>query len=172
MSTKFQVKLRCDCGHRYVRTMEAADEAALETMPDPPCPKCSKAAVVRPPYPLADGKAPAVGGSLLARATDYTIEGTMQDYGMTDMRAPSEVREGESSAPKLAPAMQAQVDGFFGGPGKRRNPLGMNSAQILKAATAGRFMTPDTPNPVAIHAKAKDRPPINIVASDATLRRT
>ena len=165
--TRFQITIRCvACSHRYKRTIEAPDEQSLDDAPDPPCPKCAKVARVAPPYPYAEGKAPAVGGSLVVRATDYTANAMMEDYNMTNVRDFNKVEPGEMAAPKLPPAQQNAVDNFFGGPRNRRNPLGMTSKQIVQTAVRGGFTTRDTVNPVAIHAETKTRAPINIVAGD------
>ena len=164
--TRFEVKIRCTvCNHRYKRILAADSEQALDYVPNPPCPKCSAAEHVRG-MDVGGGKAPAVTGALSVRAADTTAAIVMQDYGMTDLR--DNVREGESAAPKLPPAQQAAADNFFGGP-KRRNATGIMALppqQLIKAATSGRFMTPDTVNPVATQHQHKDRPPIHIVAGD------
>jgi phage FluMu protein Com len=173
--TRFEVTIRCtSCHHKYKRTLKASSEAELDRMPDPPCPKCKTAAAESKiaPFDVAGGRAPSVGGSLVVKATDYTMNATAEDYGMTDMRDFDKVREGEMTAPKLAPALQAQADNFFGGGGNRqkRNPMGMSQGQMLKAAVGGRFSTSDTPNPVAMHAQTRKRPPVNVVASDDVVR--
>ena len=166
---RFQVVIRCTaCRHKYRRTMTAADESALADMPDPPCPKCSAPAPVARGMDVSAGKAPAVGGSLAVRAVDTTAEIVMQDYGMTDLR--SDVREGESAAPKLPPKLQEAADNMFGG-GARRGRMGgvmgMSTQAVIKSAVAGRFMTPDTVNPIAMSHGKRERPPVNIIASDA-----
>jgi hypothetical protein len=164
--TRFQITLRCrDCNHKYKRILTAEDEMQLAELPDPPCPICLKVQN-RIGMDVAGGKAPAVGGSLTARAVDTTAEIVMQDYKMTDLR--SDVREGESAAPKLHPAQQEKVDNFFGGAKRRQmgGIMGLQPRQLIQAATSGRFMTPDTVNPVATQHAHKDRPPIHIVAGD------
>ena len=121
--TKFEVRIRCTvCNHRYKRVMQAVDADALEYVENPPCPRCYLPERVRG-MDVAGGKAPAVGGSLAARAVDATAEIVMQDYQMTDLR--SDVREGESAAPKLPPKQQEAADNFFGGGLKRRSAGGI-----------------------------------------------
>ena len=164
--TRFQLRLRCTaCGHRYRRVIEALDEDTLAYMPDPPCPIC--AAVQRNiGMDVGGGKAPAVGGSLAVRAVDTTAQIVMEDHGLTDLR--SDVREGESAAPKLPPRQQAMADGFFGGAHRRRGIdagiLGLPPRQVLKAAVGGRFMTGDTVVPMASQ-RQDDRPPVHVVAA-------
>jgi hypothetical protein len=167
MSTKFAVTIRClDCGKRYKRTMEAETQEALAALPDPECPSCSKP---RRKSTVGEfkfnGKAPAVGGSLTVRAVDATAKIVMEDHGMTDLR--SDVREGESMAPKLPPKQQALADGFFAGhkrPGAA-GMMGLSPQQVMKAAVGGRFNTPDTVNPVAIQHKKRESAPIHYVNS-------
>jgi hypothetical protein len=169
VGTKFQVTIRCDlCQHRYKRTMEAEDEQGLDEIDDPPCPKCTKAAKAPRGMAFDTGRAPAVGGSLQVRAVDFTADLVMRDHGMTDLR--SDVREGESMAPKLPPRQQAMADNMFA----RRNSRGINPASIMglspravmQAAVSGRFNTPDTPNPVAIQHARRDAAPTHIIAGD------
>lgn len=172
MSTKFSVTIRClnpECNHRYKRVLTAEDENALAYVPDPPCPECRKRAKKRK-FNFVDGQAPAVGGSMLAKAVDTTAQIVMEDQQMTDLR--DDVREGETMTPKLAPRLQAMADGMFARPkGKGQGLFGLSPAAVRQAAVSGRFMTPDTPNPVAIQHSMKDRKPIEIVAGDGVGRR-
>lgn len=170
MSTQFQVTIRCmnpACGHRYRRVMEAPDAETLEYIPDPPCPKCAVKRR-RKKFDFASGKAPAAGGSLIVRAVDTTAQIVMQDHGMTDLR--SDVREGESMAPKLPPRQQAMADSFFAKPQSQRRSRGgifdLPPRAVMQAAVSGRFNTPDTVNPVAIQHRKRDAAPIHIVAGD------
>lgn len=146
--------------------MEAEDVETLERIPDPPCPTCKKAQKVR--HAKFDGTAPAIGGSLIVRAVDQTAQIVMEDHGMTDLR--SDVREGEAMAPKLAPRLQAMADNMFTRPKQRGNPgaglFGLPTQAVINAAVKGRFNTPDTINPVAVQHRAKDRPPVHIIAGD------
>lgn len=170
--TRFQITLRCtSCAHKFKRILSAEDEMHLAELPDPPCPRCNVVQRKRG-MDIAAGKAPAVGGSLAARAVDATAEIVMQDHGMTDLR--SDVREGESMAPKLPPKQQALADNFFSAPRARRNPAGgifsLPPAAVMKAAVGGRFMTPDTVVPMASQ-RAADRPNIHVVAASDRLGR-
>jgi hypothetical protein len=173
MSTRFSVTIRClnpDCGHRYKRVLMAENEDALSYVPDPPCPECRKRSKKkRFDY---DGQAPAVGGSMVARAVDITAEIAMENTGLTDLR--DDVREGETATPKLAPRLQQMADNMFARPkgrGHGANIMGLSPAAVRQAAVNGRFMTPDTPNPVAIQHTMKDRKPIEIVAGDGVGKR-
>lgn len=164
---RFQVTIRCqECHHRYKRVLAAEDESALAAVADPPCPRCSAAARAPKPFDFASRKAPGVGGSLTARAVDTTAEIVMQDYGMTDLR--SDVREGESAAPKLAPRLQAAADNMFARRPQRGGAgvLGLPPRSVLQAAVNGRFSTADTVNPISIQHAKRDKPPIHIVAGD------
>lgn len=166
MSTRFQVTIRCQvCLHRYKRVMEAEDAETLDRIPDPPCPQCKKAQKVR--RAKFDGTAPAIGGSLVVRAVDQTAQIVMEDHKLSDLR--SDVREGETMAPKLAPRLQAMADNMFTRP-KRGNPaaglFGLPTRAVINAAVNGRFNTPDTINPVAVQHRNRDRPPVRIVAGD------
>lgn len=166
MSTAFEVRIRCiSCGTKYKRTMRAADENELAALPDPPCPSCKKAEKVRG-MAFGTGIVPSIGGSLIAKAVDTTAEIVMQDYKMGDLR--SDVREGESMAPKLAPKLQAMADNMFTRPrgGNPNNIMGLPTQALIKAAVGGRWNTKDTVNPVAVQHAAKSRPPISIIAGD------
>ena len=168
--SEFMVTIRClnaECGHKYKRKMAAADETELAYIPDPPCPKCSKPKKTNVAEFKFDGRAPAIGGSLAVRAVDTTAQIVMEDHKMTDLR--SDVREGESMAPKLPPRQQAMADSFFAKPNRNRGGagiFGLPPAAVLKAAVGGRFNTPDTVNPIAIQHKKKDSAPIHYVAGD------
>lgn len=177
--TSYKVTIRClTCQHRYERVMKAESADLLADRPDPPCPKCRKRAKTNvPTFDYTTGQAPAVGGSLIAKAVDTTTEMVMQDYGMTDLRDAK--REGDTMAPKLPGPMQSAADNFFNRPkqGQRLNPnagssplMGMSPGMVRNAAVSGRFMTPDTPNPVAMHHKRQSKLPVNIVAGDGVKR--
>ncbi|MGO8705073.1 MAG: hypothetical protein ACLQVA_14775 [Candidatus Brocadiia bacterium] len=164
--SRFLVKLRCtSCAHKFKRIMSAEDELHLAELPDPPCPRCGVIQHKRG-MDVGGGKAPAVGGSLAVRAVDETARIVMEDHGMTDLR--SDVREGESMAPKLPPKQQALADNFFAPPKSRRSAAGgifsLPPAAVLKAAVGGRFMTPDTVVPMASQ-RASDRPAVNVIAA-------
>jgi hypothetical protein len=168
--TKFQLTIRCtSCGHRYKRTVSAPDEETLAVLPDPPCPSCNKKAK-RKRFDF-QGKAPAVGGSLVVRAMDTTMNIVAEDHNMTDLN--TDAREGSTMAPKLPPRQQAMADNFFHKPKGGRNAGGLFSLSpqaIRQAAVSGRFNTPDTPNPIAVQHARKDRAPIHVVNDPKTWR--
>jgi len=168
--TRFQLKLRCtDCGTRYKRVVEVADDQNVSDVPDPPCPTCSKVHKTKvPAFKFGTGKAPAVGGSLVVKAVDTTAQIVMEDHGMTDLR--SDVREGESMAPKLPPRQQAMADNFFARPKNQRRMRGgifdLPPRAVMQSAVNGRFQTPDTINPIAIHHARRESAPVRIVGGD------
>ena len=171
MTTKYQLTIRCTvCGTRFKRIMSADDEDALAALPDPPCPYCHRRPRKRKAFDFR-GKAPAVGGSVAVRAVDQTAQIVMEDHKLTDLR--SDVREGETMAPKLAPRLQAMADNMFSRPkGRAQNGLfGMPPRAVLQAAVSGRFQTQDTVNPVALHHKRRDAMPVQIVAGDGVRQR-
>ena len=103
--------------------MSAEEHAAfkLEMDATPQCPNldCGVISVPRG-IDLSLQTAPGlVGSNLQVKAIDETAKIVMQDYGMTDLR--SDVRPGETTAPKIAPALQTQADNFFVG-GRKRHP--------------------------------------------------
>lgn len=61
----------------------------------------------------AEGKSPALGGSIHAKALDYSMKIAAEDAGLTNLN--DSARYGEPMAPKLPPRLQTQADGFFGG---------------------------------------------------------
>jgi len=168
MTTAFQVTIRCTaCMHRYKRVMKAEDEESLAYVPDPPCPKCSVTAK-RKKFDFKSGKAPGVGGSLIVRAVDTTLNIVAEDHKMTDLR--TTVHEGESMAPKLPPRQQAMADNFFARPAGQRKARGgifdLPPRAVMQAAVGGRFNTADTVNPVAIQHRKRESAPIHIIAGD------
>lgn len=169
MTTRFQVRIRCTaCGHRYKRVLAAEDEEALAEMPDPPCPACKEASK-RAAFDF-NGPAPAIGGNIAVRAMDDTMNMVAQDYGMTDLR--TDGREGETMAPKLPPAQQAMADSFFSRPRNRNLPaiMQMSPRAVMASAVAGRFMTPDTAQPIAAHHKRRDPVRARLITGDGVPR--
>ncbi len=157
---RFEVLLRCTCGHKYKRILKSLDQ------PDPPCPKCKKAAAPPRGIDLTSGKAPAaVGMSVNVKAMDETANIVMQDYGMTDMR--DNVREGETARPKLRPDMQKKVEGFFGGGGKKRSSLPPNIQRAIRSANSGALRPENfsrTPNPIGAIHETRSRAPTRVIA--------
>ena len=165
MTKRWEVKLRCPaCGHRYKRVLKAESKEAVDAIPDsalPPCPCCKTAERVRG-LDFNTPRAPAhVGGNVHVKAIDETAKIVMEDYKLGDLR--SDVRPGETATPKLAPHLQAQADGFFGG----RKAAGLNPILGRAAARAlsgqARAGTPDVVG--AVH-KAKAMPPTKFIAGD------
>jgi hypothetical protein len=166
--TRFQLTIRCTiCGTRYKGVVKVPDEAALDLLPDPPCPTCKRKAR-RKKFDYVSQVAPAVVGSLRVRAVDQTAEIVMTDHQMTDLR--SDVREGETMAPKLPPRLQAMADNMFARPRQQRQQRGgifdLPPRAVMQAAVSGRFNTRDTVNPVAIQHARKDSAPVHIIAGD------
>lgn len=139
--------------------------------PDPDCPNCS---VTQTPIGMdvGGGKAPLVGGNVMVRAMDATAKAVMEDHGMTDLRS---ARQGESMAPKLPPAQQAQADAMFN-PARRGemfgggNMLGQAFAGVAASAMAGaNFSAANTQgggiDPIATIHQKRYKPPIRVVAN-------
>lgn len=144
---RYRVTFRCvRCGHQFKRTVKQL------TAPDPPCPKeaCKEAVILeramqnkveraRLAKMLREGRAPG-SRTNVSRAADLTANIVMEDHKLTNLR--DDNHEGESSAPKLHPRLQAQVDGFFGAP--KPSMGGANrTLELMKArAMAGSFAPP------------------------------
>lgn len=130
--TKYRMTFRCmDCAHVFKRVTSNMDL-------DPKCPECKKAKSINTPK-FGDGAFdPNADTSSFAgqrtpnlysskdntqftgdrdtvqrriKAFDTAQEMVAKDYSMTDLK--TDVRPGESMAPNLPPAMQAQADSFF-----------------------------------------------------------
>ena len=175
---KYKIKLRCiACGHTWSRIVDRINA------PDPPCPKCRRAAKKKPATDYSDGRAPGiVGENSRNKAIDETAKIVMEDYGktmgVTNLVDAGGVREGDVLAPKLDPARQAVADNMFsrkrgnmpmlgnGGPGGVA--ASMNGAAIARAAMAGAFSPQRTggPDPVAGAHAAKMKPAVKIIAGD------
>ena len=158
---KVKVTLRCiPCGHRYTRVLPAEDA------PDPPCPACLKREKIRG-MDFSSNRAPAtIGANPRIQAIDQTAEIVMQDHGLTDLR--SDVREGETSAPKLPPKLQQMADGFFAGGGKRK--LIPNAAIMARRALAGSYSpgAQQAPDPVAVAQAPRAPMPVRILNQPRT----
>lgn len=90
----------------------------------------------------------------MIKALDYTAKATMETYGMADLNLNSNMKPGDSCAPKLPPAQQTMADNFFGGKGIP------NSGAIAAKALAGSYA--DANNPVANLHRSKVAPKFNI----------
>ena len=148
---RYEFKYACkSCGHKWKRTVTTNEPFNVV---DPPCPKCShqrKAQV----FDFASGKAPAaVGMNASTQAIDLSAKMVMEDYGMTDIKGPGEVRAGESSAPKIAPHLQTMADRMFQ-PHKQLQGVGLGAkaGAIAQSAMHGGYSAAahGTPDPVAV----------------------
>lgn len=184
MSLRYLPRYTCTaCGHRWkgksVSALQgrSAEEDALYRIQmhgTPPCPNCA-AEQERRGIDLSLNKAPAqVGQNIGVKAIDETAKIVMEDYGMGDLR--TDVRPGETAAPKLPPAQQFQADNFFGAPGQRRVmaardpqtgrmvPMRSNPTTIGRAAVAGAYRQS---NDLTVGSLSeKNRPPVRVVAGD------
>lgn len=169
---RYKITCRCTrCNHRWSRFTRDPSET------DPPCPRPTLYAddgktvletcgmeMLPIGMDLSSNKAPAaIGGNLRNKAIDETAHMVMQDYGMTDMR--DDVREGESSAPKLPARQQAMADNYFGGPKARRMTMpGFNPGRLAAAALSGGLSdAASTARSIgAVHAN-RVKPPVHIV---------
>lgn len=147
-------KFRCrDCGHKWTRYIVTETPWDIHA---PGCPKCKKARKQRDGLDeiIASGRGPAIGGaSIQNRAIDATAEMVMQDYGLTDLKSPGELRRGESQAPRLPPAMQTAADNMFS-PKKALSAVGMDRVAplVARAALAGSYSAKVTGSPDPITA--------------------
>jgi hypothetical protein len=125
--TAKRYRLRCQCTRcSHIYSKELSERAYLDIIAgnraDPPCPRkaCREALrqeeIVREARNMAgiisSQRAPGRVGSTLARAVDLTANITMADHNLTNLR--DDNRPGETSVPKLPPALQTQADQFFG----------------------------------------------------------
>jgi hypothetical protein len=174
MSTRYRPIYNCPhCGMRWKGSAVKAQEGMspeedasyrLAVGYTPKCPNLDCGIVNVPRgIDLSIAKAPAsIGQNVGIKAIDETAKIVMQDYGMTDLR--SDVRPGETAAPKIAPHLQKQADNFFGG-GKRTNmPRNLNPALLGRAAIAGAFRQPDNNATTLGGLKDELRPRTNIIA--------
>lgn len=178
---RYKITCRCRaCGHRWSRITKDPES------PDPPCPRVTRydedgkplstcgTEVTPVGLDLSLNKAPAaIGGNIHIKAIDETQKIVTEDYGLSDIR--SDVRIGESAAPKLAPQQQAMADAFFNGGRKQAAPAGMtgniNLARHARAAMSGALSDAhaESASIGAVH-RNKLRPPVRLVADDRQLR--
>lgn len=161
---KYRLTLRClACGNQFKRLV--TDLAA----PDPPCPKCKKAAKKPRGMNFASRRAPSVGGSIMAKAIEETASIVMADHGMTNLK--DHLREGETMAPSLPPTQQAKVDAFWGGPRKQKLreaiPGNLQPSHLGAAALGGAYRGQNEVSGVlgSMH-RAKSGLRTNVVAAD------
>jgi hypothetical protein len=112
---------------------------------------------------FAGGKAPGiVGANAMVKAIDETARITMEDHKLTDLHD-TNLREGDSMAPKLPPHLQKMADGFWGGKAAQQ-VVGPRTGLIAKSAMSGSYQ--DEPNnPVAAAHAKKIKPKTNIIAA-------
>ena len=167
---RYRFSYRCElCGHEYSRVCKAAPKR------NPPCPSpsCSDKALLAQQAKeienlrrmLESGTPPAqIGHKTVVKAIDETANIVMQDYNLTNLR--DNVGPGESVAPKLPPAQQAQAENYFGGGGFTAKQIpsitgqqathGISADQLNrlgKKAMAGGFRNMAVP-PTVVRPKA------------------
>lgn len=151
---KYQFKFYCrDCGHHWKRTI--ATETPLDVR-TPKCPKCRALTKERDGLAdiIASGRAPSIGGgNVQNKAMDMAAEMVMQDYGLTDVKTPTEIRQGEAQTPKLPHHLQRQADSFFS-PKKALAGTGLDrmAPLIAKGALSGSISPQSTNSPDPILA--------------------
>lgn len=127
-----------DCGHRWKKSIVTKDPYSVKV---PACPRCKKAQRERDGIGeiLGSGRAPGIiGASTVNRALDLAQEMVAEDYGMTDLKDPTQIRAGESQVPTIHPRMQKMADDMFS-PRKALAPVGMSqfAPLIAKGALSG-----------------------------------
>lgn len=93
----------------------------------------------------------------MIKAVDATAKMTMETYGMSDINMGSNMRVGDTCAPRLPPVQQQMADGMFN---HSKLPGGANYNKIGKNAIQGAYRDPN--NPVASLHKAKVKPKFDI----------
>lgn len=91
----------------------------------------------------------------MIKALDITAKMTMDTYKMSDLNLNSNMKPGDSCAPKLPPRQQVAADNFFNGGGLP------NAGRIGSNAIAGAYR--DTNNPVANLHRSKVSPKFDII---------
>ena len=150
----YVVKWGCmDCGHKWTRRYVTDAPYDIKR---PACPACKKRAKQTSGLQdiITSGRAPSIGGtSIQNKALDATAEMVMHDYGLTDIKTPTEIRHGEAQAPKIHPRLQAQADSMFS-PQRALAGTGMDkfAGAIARSAMGGAFSPKFTgsPDPVSV----------------------
>lgn len=91
----------------------------------------------------------------MIKALDITAKMAMDQYKMGDINMNSNMKPGDSCAPKLPPRQQQAADAFFNGGGIP------NASRIGANAMAGAYRDPN--NPVAKLHQSKKAPKFNLV---------
>jgi len=105
----------------------------------------------------SEGKAPSIGGSIIAKATDMAWEVGAANAGLTDIN--TQAREGENSAPKLPPNLQQMADNFWGTgkPQAKRKTMGKVDLSPIYGERAGQAAAGAVnPYPNRVGAKADE----------------
>ena len=148
---RYEFKWACrSCGHKWKRTIATDDPLSIV---DPPCPACKKRQKQEHEFNI-NGRPPAmIGGNDRVRAADQAAEIIMQDHGLTDIKGVTDVREGESSAPKLPGRLQQMADNMFQ-PQKQMQGVGMGhlAGRVAQSAMSGGYSPAFTgaPDPIAM----------------------
>lgn len=117
------------------------------------CPRCGSMEVKH--MGSIDHRVIAKSSQNMIKALDATAKMTMDTYGMSNLNMNSNMKPGDSCAPKLAPRLQTQADSFFNGGGlPHANRIGAN-------AMAGAYRDPVN-NPVAKLHASKVAPKFNL----------
>jgi hypothetical protein len=141
---QYRITCKClRCGKEYHWTAKSV------TAKDRPCPReACKEAAYREKWEKEQANIARViefreppghiGDKPIVKAVDRTAEIVMQDHGMTDLR--DNLREGDTMAPKLAPAMQQAADNFFTQNPLRDRGVGSRQAEMIRRrALAGHY---------------------------------
>jgi hypothetical protein len=166
---RFNITYRCRACAMKFKAVVYEDET------DPPCPNLDCGVIQRTVgLDVAAGQAPAVGGSLAARATDAAAQMVMEDHKMTDLKDAK--YEGETMAPGLTASQRAMGSMFdaqarkaaFGGQ-QQGNPTAAALNRIARGgmAAASSIVQPsrDYVDPIAGLHSRKVKPPIHVVNS-------
>lgn len=126
------------------------------------CPRCGSQDVKH--MGVVDHTIIAKSSQNMIKALDITAKMAMDQYKMGDINLNSNMKEGDSCAPKLPPRQQAAADAFFNGGGMP------NANRLGKNAIAGAYRD-NVNNPVAKLHAAKVAPKFNLVdAPTANIR--
>ena len=171
MTKMYIHRFRCSvCGCKFSKKRKTR-AGGTPKCPEKSCPS-HDAERTRPQFDPTAGRAPGkIGGSNVVKAIDATAEMVMEDYGLTDLR--TDVREGETMAPKLPPRLQSMADGFFaGGRGGNGKKLPINTAKIARQVNSGSLRQErfGAPNAVGMMHERREKPPVRIVAGDGVTK--
>jgi hypothetical protein len=115
-------------------------------------------------------RAPARGGSAIGKARDFAESEAARQISATDLRTPH--RPGDTMAPRLPAAQQAQADAFFSGgrfgggprrPSQPDRPQPALNPTTLAAVNSGAFANNPDAQFVAALVSQRRKPPVNYV---------